>query len=68
MKQDNYLWGCKNISSELKSRKIVTWCPTENPNREFGRQQIIDLAYDNDDSKTLIFDNALQFTSFDYSD
>lgn len=54
------------IILELKSRKIVKWSLTENPSREFVRQQIIELTYDSDDPKTLIFDNALQFTSINY--
>jgi len=56
------------IILELKNRKIVRWNFTENPSREFVRQQIIDFTYDNESPKTLIFDNALQFTSIDYSD
>jgi putative transposase len=56
------------IILELKSRKIVKWSLTENPSREFVRQQIIDFTYDDKESKTLIYDNAPQFTSIDYSD
>ena len=57
------------IILELKSRKIVKWNLTEYPSREFVRQQIIDFTYDNDkEPKTLIYDNAPQFTSIDYSD
>ena len=56
------------IILELKSRKIVKWNLTENPSREFVRQKIIDFTFDNDGSKTLIFDNAPQFTSIEYSD
>ncbi len=55
------------IILELKTRKIVNLKLTENPSREFVRQQIIDFNYDNDEIKILIFDNALQFTSIDYS-
>jgi putative transposase len=56
------------IILELKSRKIVKWNLTEYPSREFVRQQIIDFTYDNDtEPKTLIYDNAPQFTSIDYS-
>lgn len=32
------------------------------------RQQIIDFTYDDETQKTLIYDNALQFTSIDFSD
>jgi putative transposase len=133
MKQDNYLWGCKKISNELKkinidihyttvnriintfrkqgliqpndswkkflkmhweslfamdfmtidtifgkrlylliilelkSRKIIRWNLTENPSREFVRQQLIDFTFEDSEHKTLIFDNAPQFTSIDYS-
>lgn len=56
------------IILELKSRKVAYWKLTESPSREFVRQQIIDFTYDNDKSKTLIYDNASQFTSIDYSD
>ncbi len=52
---------------ELESRKIVKWSLTENPSRVLVRQQIIDFTYDNDEPKTLIFDNTPQFTSIDYS-
>ena len=53
---------------ELKSRKIAHWKLTEYPSREFVRQQIINFSYDNHSSKTLIYDNAPQFSSIDYSD
>lgn len=56
------------IILELKSRKVAYWKLTENPSREFIRQQLIDFTYDNDSPKTLIYDNAPQFTSIDYSD
>ena len=56
------------IILELKSRKIVYWKLTENPSREYVRQQIIDFTYDNDSPKTLIYDNAPQFISIDYLD
>ncbi|MGL1890697.1 MAG: transposase family protein [Spirochaetaceae bacterium] len=52
----------------MNTRKIVKWSLTENPSREFVRQQIIDFSYENEESKTLIYDNAAQFTSIDYSD
>ncbi len=35
------------ITLELKTRKIVHWKLTENPSREFVRQQIIDFTYEN---------------------
>ena len=56
------------IIIELKSRKIVSWNLTENPSREFVRQQIIDFTYETSKPMTLIYDNAIQFTSIDYSD
>jgi len=56
------------IILELKSRRIVKWSLTKNPSREFVRQQIIDFTYNDDESKTLVYDNAPQFTSIDYSD
>ena len=56
------------IILEFKTRKIVKWSLTENPSREFVRQQLIDFSYNNEDPKNLIFDNAPQFTSINYSD
>ena len=56
------------IILELKSRKIVKWSLTENPSREFIRQQIIDFTFEESEHRTLIYDNAPQFTSIDYSD
>jgi len=56
------------IILELKSRKIVKRNLTENPSREFVRQQIIDFTYDDEESKTLVYNNASQFTSIDYFD
>lgn len=56
------------IILELKSRKIIKWNLTEYPSREFVRQQIFDITYDDEETKTLIYDNAPQFTSIDYSD
>ncbi|MDA3808991.1 MAG: hypothetical protein PF518_01550 [Spirochaetaceae bacterium] len=55
------------IILELKSRRIVQWNLTENPCREFVKQRIALFSEDIPDKKTLIFDNALQFTSIDYS-
>ncbi len=40
---------------------------TENPSREFVKQRIIQFSEDLDGDKTLIFDNAPQFTTIDYS-
>ena len=52
---------------ELKTRKIVRYDLTENPCREFVKQRIELFSEDFPGKKTLIFDNALQFTSIDYS-
>lgn len=38
------------------------------PSREFVRHQIIDFTYDNNEPITLIYDNATQFISLDYTD
>jgi len=53
---------------ELKTRKIVRFDMTENPCREFVKQRI-ELFSDEleGQKKTLIYDNAAQFTSIDYS-
>jgi putative transposase len=56
------------IILELKSRRIIKWSLTKYPSREFVRQQVIDVTYDDKDSKILIYDNAPQFTSINYSD
>ena len=55
------------IILELKSRKIIRYELTENPYREFVKQRIELFAEDFEEKKTLIYDNALQFTSIDYS-
>lgn len=55
------------IILELKSRRIVQWNLTENPCREFVKQRIELFSEDFPDKKTLIYDNALQFISIDYS-
>lgn len=55
------------IILELKSRKIVSWNITENPSREFVKQRIQIFSEENPSHKTLIHDNAPQFTSIDYS-
>jgi putative transposase len=52
---------------ELKSRKIVRYDLTEYPVREFVKQRIRLFAEDFPDKKTLIYDNAPQFTSIDFS-
>ncbi|MBL7047485.1 MAG: transposase [Candidatus Marinimicrobia bacterium] len=49
------------------SRKIVRWCLTKHPSREFVRQQIIDFTYDLPEAITLIHDNGSQFTSIDFT-
>lgn len=53
---------------ELKTRKIIRYDLTENPSREFVKQRIQLLAEDYPGPKTLIYDNAPQFTSLDYND
>ncbi len=54
------------IILELKSRRIVRWDLTENPGREFVKQRIELLSEELPEKKTLIYDNAPQFTSIDY--
>lgn len=51
---------------ELKSRRIVQWNLTETPSREFVKQRITLFSEDCPEKKTLIYDNAPQFTSIDY--
>ena len=55
------------IIMELKSRRIIRYELTENPSRKFVKQRIELFAEDFEEKKTLIYDNALQFTSIDYS-
>jgi putative transposase len=55
------------IILELKSQKIVRYELTENPYREFVKQRIELFSDDIPGKKTLIYDNAPQFTSIDYS-
>ena len=55
------------IILELKSRKIIRYDLTENPCREFVKQRIELFSEDIQEQKTLIYDNASQFTSIDYS-
>jgi putative transposase len=55
------------IILELKSRKIVRYDLTENPYREFVKQRIELFSEEYQGKKTLIYDNAPQFKSIDYS-
>ena len=55
------------IIMELKTRKIIRSDLTENPCREFVKQRIELFSEDLSGKKTLIYDNASQFTSIDYS-
>ena len=55
------------IILELKSRRIVQWNLTETPCREFVKQRIALFSEDYPEKKTLIYDNAPQFTSIDYN-
>jgi putative transposase len=55
------------IILELKSRRIVQWYLTETPTREYVKQRIALSSEENPEKKTLIYDNATQFTSIDYS-
>ncbi len=53
---------------ELKTRKIIRYDLTENPCREFVNQRIGLFSEEFEGKKkTLIYDNASQFTSIDYS-
>jgi len=54
------------IILELKSRRIVRWDLAEQPGREFVKQRIELLSEEFPGKKTLIYDNAPQFTSIDY--
>lgn len=54
------------IILELKSRKIVRYNLAVNPSREFVKQRIQLFSDDTLGQKTLIYDNAPQFTSIDY--
>ena len=51
---------------ELKSRKIIRFDLTEYSAREFVKQRIQLFAENSPEKKTLIYDNAPQFTSIDY--
>ena len=55
------------IILELKSRKIIRYDLTENPCREFVKQRIELFSEEFPAMKILIYDNAPQFTSIDYS-
>ena len=56
------------IILELKTRKIVRHDLTEYPVREFVKQRIQLFSEDHPERKTLIYDNAPQFTSIVFSD
>lgn len=56
------------IILELKTRKTIRYDLTENPCREFVKQRIELFSEKFKEKKiTLIFDNASQLTSIDYS-
>jgi putative transposase len=55
------------ISMELKTRRIIRYDLTEHPCREFVKQRIQLFSEEYPDKKKLIYDNAPQFTSIDYS-
>lgn len=55
------------IMLELKTRRIVQYDLTKNPCREFVKQRIESFSEGFSEKKTLIFDNAPQFTSINYS-
>lgn len=55
------------IIMELKTRRIIRYDLTGNPCREFVKQRIELFSEDFEEKKTLIYDNAQQFTSIDYS-
>ncbi len=55
------------IILELKSRRIIRYDLTGNPCREFVKQRIQLFSEDFPEQKTLIYDNAPQFMSIDYS-
>ncbi len=55
------------IILELKSRRIIRYDLTENPCREFVKQRIELFSENLPEKITLIYDNAPQFTSIDYS-
>ncbi|MDC7226039.1 MAG: integrase core domain-containing protein [Spirochaetales bacterium] len=52
---------------ELNLRKIVRFDITQNPTREFVKQRIQLFSEDFPEQLTLIYDNAPQFTTIDYS-
>jgi putative transposase len=54
------------IILELKTRKIIRYDLTENPCREFVKQRIELFSEDYSEKKTLIYDNAPQFTYIDF--
>lgn len=69
MKTDN-LFGKRFyllIVLEQKTREIFRYDLTENPCREFVKQKIELYLEEFEENKTLIYDNAPQFMSIDYS-
>ena len=55
------------IILELKSRRIIRYDLTENPCRGFVKQRVALFSEEFPEKKTLIYDNAAQFLSIDYS-
>lgn len=55
------------IILELKSRRIIRFDLAETPCREFVKQRIELFSEEFPNEKTLIHDNAAQFTSINYS-
>ena len=53
---------------ELKTRRIVRFDFTDQPSREFVKQRIQLFTEAFPEKKTLIYDNAPQFTTIDYND
>jgi len=53
-----------SVIMELKSRRIVNYDLTEYPVRKFVKQRIKLISEENQGKKMLIYDNALQFTSY----
>ncbi len=55
------------IILKLSTQEIKYWDFTKNPTKEFVRQRIIEFQDRDSGRKYLIHDNALQFTSINYS-
>ena len=55
------------VIMELKTRRIIRVDLAENPGKEFVKQRIELFSEDFPDKKILIYDNAPQFTSIDFS-